>query len=121
MLRLILEDKDIHPLIKETISVSHREVVEEVVLAMEGQSVVLVGMAVNPYVKKARKLLEENAIDFEYLEYGSYLRQWRKRNALKMWSGWPTFPMIFINKQLVGGFGELQELLNTSELQKLIA
>ena len=32
-------------------------------------------------------------IDFYYLEYGSYFSQWHRRLALKMWTGWPTFPM----------------------------
>ena len=121
MLRLILDEKDIHPFIKEKISANYREVIDEVVLAQEGQGIVVVGMAGNPFVKKARKLLIDNGIEFEYLQYGSYLSQWRKRNALKMWSGWPTFPMVFVNKQLIGGFDDLQKLLNSSELQKLIA
>ena len=121
MPRLILNEKDIHPFIKEKISTNYREVIDEVILAQEEQGIVVVGMSGNPYVKKTRKLLVDNGIEFEYLEYGSYVSQWRKRNALKMWSGWPTFPMVFVNKQLVGGFEDLQKLLNTSELQKLIA
>jgi monothiol glutaredoxin len=36
-------------------------------------------------------------LDFIYLEYGSYTKGWRRRLALKMWTGWPTFPMIFVD------------------------
>jgi glutaredoxin-related protein len=48
---------------------------------------------------------------FTYLEYGSYTSQWHKRLALKMWSGWATFPMIFVDQTLIGGNAELQALL----------
>ena len=53
-------------------------------------------MAQNPFCRKARRLLDAAGVPYQYLEYGSYLGQWRKRNALKMWSGWPTFPMVFV-------------------------
>ena len=33
---------------------------------------------------------------------------WRKRLALKMWTGWPTFPMIFVDQQLIGGNSDLK-------------
>ena len=42
-------------------------------------------------------------IAHHYLEYGSYFSEWRRRNALKMWTGWPTFPMVFVKGALVGG------------------
>ncbi len=51
-------------------------------------------MAQNPHVKNVRKALKNAGIDFTYLEYGSYFSQWRKRLAIKMWSGWPTFPRL---------------------------
>jgi monothiol glutaredoxin len=36
---------------------------------------------------------------------------WRKRLALKRWTGWPTFPMIFVDQQLIGGNSDLKKLL----------
>ncbi|MNR59923.1 hypothetical protein D3C85_1812870 [compost metagenome] len=56
-----------------------------------------------------------------YLEYGSYLSQWRRRTALKMWSGWPTLPMVFINGALVGGFQDLKKLVDSGEFTALVA
>src|SRR5438046_10541438 len=53
-------------------------------------------MRQNPFPKKARKLLDEAGLAYKYLEYGSYLGEWRRRLALKMWTGWPTFPMVFV-------------------------
>jgi glutaredoxin-related protein len=37
-----------------------------------------------------------------------------------MWSGWPTFPMIFVNGVLIGGFQDLQRLLDSGELQRML-
>ena len=51
-------------------------------------------MRQNP-APQARRL-DEAGIAHHYLEYGSYFNTWRRRNALKMWTGWPTFPMVFV-------------------------
>jgi len=64
--------------------------------AIAENAVVVVGMAQNPFPRKALKALDAQEIAYRYLEYGSYLSAWRRRTALKMWSGWPTFPMIFV-------------------------
>jgi glutaredoxin-related protein len=61
--------------------------------------------------KVARKNLTKAGFDFKYIEYGSYTRMWRKRLDLKMWTGWPTFPMIFVDQQLIGGNSDLKKLL----------
>jgi glutaredoxin-related protein len=56
-----------------------------------------------------------------YLEYGSYTSDWRRRNTLKMWTGWPTFPMVFVRGTLVGGAQDLQALIDSGELKRLLA
>ena len=60
-------------------------------------------MAQNPHVKNVRKALTEAGIEFEYLEFGSYFSAWKQRLALKLWSGWPTFPQVFVRGTLIGG------------------
>ncbi len=75
-------------------------------------------MAQNPVVKRARKMLTEAGIPFTYLEYGSYLSKWRERLAIKLWAGFPTFPMIFIEGTLVGGASELAKLQAEGKLPK---
>jgi len=82
--------------------------------------VVVVGMTMNPVPKKARKLLDAQRLPYKYLEYGSYLDTWRRRNALKMWTGWPTFPMIFVRGVLVGGASDLEKLVASGELAALL-
>ena len=82
--------------------------------------VLVVGMAQNPHVRRARKLLDAAQQPHQYLEYGSYLGLWRKRNALKMWSGWPTFPMVFVKGTLIGGADELDRMLASGELKRTL-
>ena len=77
-------------------------------------------MAQNPMPRKARKLLDREQIGYKYLEYGSYLSDWRRRNALKMWTGWPTFPMVFVKGVLVGGASDLRKLIESGELARLL-
>jgi glutaredoxin len=73
-------------------------------------AVVVVGMAWNPFPAKARKWLDAAGVKYKYLEYGSYASQWRKRLPLKLWTGWTTFPMIFVDGQFIGGFSDLAKL-----------
>lgn len=95
----------------------HSNVVTEVSKAVESNSVVVVGMASNPFVKKARKALDEAKIEYKYLEYGSYVSQWKQRLAIKIWSGWPTFPQVFVNGKLVGGANDLKKFMAAGNLK----
>jgi glutaredoxin-related protein len=38
-----------------------------------------------------------------------------------MWTGWPTFPMVFVNGTLVGGASELRRLIDSGEFARMIA
>ena len=121
MSRAILREADIHPAIRHTVATHHQAVVEEVKAAIAAYPVVVVGMAMNPMPKKARAWLTDAGIAHQYLEFGSYFNTWRKRNALKMWTGWPTFPMVFVKGTLVGGASDVQALIASGELQKMLA
>jgi glutaredoxin-related protein len=121
MPRHILDESRIHPAVRERVAGHHRAVVDEVRAALGAHAVLVVGMRGNPFVRKARKLLAEAGAPFQYLEYGSYLSDWRRRNALKMWSGWPTFPMVFVKGSLVGGCDDLARLIASGELKRLLA
>lgn len=121
MPRPVLEQARIHPAIRDRIASHHVDIVREVEAAVATYPVVVVGMAQNPAPKKARRMLDDAGIPFHYLEYGSYFNTWRRRNALKMWTGWPTFPMVFVKGTLVGGASDLQALLASGELKKMLA
>jgi glutaredoxin-related protein len=98
----------------------HATIVDEVRAAVERDAIVVVGMAQNPVVKKARQGLEEAGLPFTYLEYGSYLKAWKERLAIKLWSGWPTFPQVFVRGTLVGGNHEMRKMLADGSLRDLL-
>ena len=117
MPRHILNESQIHPAIQALIANHHRAVVEEVQAAMGQHRVVVVGMRQNPVCKAVQKRLSDAHIQHHYLEYGSYFSDCRKRNALKLWTGWPTFPMVFVEGVLVGGDKDVQALIAAGSLK----
>lgn len=117
MPRPILPESQIHPAVRDKIANYRTDIVKEVQAAMAANDIVVVGMRQNPFPKKARKLLDAAGLAYQYLEYGSYLGEWRRRLALKMWTGWPTFPMVFVKGVLVGGADDLARLLASGALR----
>ena len=117
MPRMILEESKIHPAVRDKIANYRTNMVTEVQAAIAGSDVVVVGMRQNPAPRRARKALDAAGIDYRYLEYGSYFSEWRRRLALKMWTGWPTFPMVFVKGVLVGGADDVIKLIGSGELK----
>jgi len=120
MPRRVLEENRIHPEIRDRIANYRNDIVKEVEAAVAENDIVIVGMRYNPWPKKARKMLDDAGFRYKYLEYGSYLREWRRRLALKMWAGWPTFPMVFVKGVLVGGATDLEKLVASGELKEMV-
>lgn len=104
------------PAAQTAISRFFRSTVEEVKHAIENYRVVVIGMAFNPHVKKVCQALQKAQISYHYMEYGSYHNQWRRRLAIKLWSGWPTFPQVFVQGRLIGGNAETQAALADGSL-----
>lgn len=121
MPRPILDEDHIHPAIRSKVAGHQQAIVQEVMTAVRANDMVVVGMAMNPFCGKARAALEQAGQPFKYLEYGSYFNNWRARNALKLWTGWPTFPMVFVKGTLVGGSSELRALIESGELKRMLA
>lgn len=120
MTRPILPEARLHPDIRDRVAQYHRDFVDEIEAAIARHDVVVVGMRWNPYPRKACALLRAAGVTHHYIEHGSYLSGWRRRNALKLWSGWPTFPMVFVKGVLVGGFDQLKALHDSGELARLL-
>lgn len=120
MTRPLLAEAAIHPAIRQHIAEHHLAVIQRVQSVIAQHAVVVVGLSGNPFVGKARKALTAAGVVHEYIEFGSYFSQWRLRNALKMWTGWPTFPMVFVRGSLVGGADDLRRLMNNGELSSLL-
>jgi glutaredoxin-related protein len=121
MTRPVLDEAHIHPAIRDAVAQLHADTLRDVQAAVAANAVLVVGMAQNPFCRKARAALTAAGVPFQYVEYGSYFSAWRQRNALKMWTGWPTFPMVFVKGQLVGGANDLARLIASGELQRLLA
>lgn len=97
------------------------DTIEEIERALAENPVVVVGMAQNAHVKRVRRALSEARIDFTYLEYGSYLSEWRRRLAIKQWSGWPTFPQVYVRGVLVGGADLAKAAIADGTMTQLLA
>jgi glutaredoxin-related protein len=116
MPRSILSETQIHVAVRDKIANYRTDIVKEVQAAVAANDIVVVGMRQNPFPKKARKHLDSAGLAYKYLEYGSYLSEWRRRLVLKMWSGWPTFPMVFVKGVLIGGAEDVERLVKSGEL-----
>jgi monothiol glutaredoxin len=120
MPRPTLDESRIHPAVRAFVAGWHASTLCEVQSAVATQPVVVLGMAQNPFVKKVRRALDAAGVAYTYIEHGGYLSQWRRRGAIKMWSGWPTFPMVFVKGTLIGGASELDKLVASGELKELL-
>jgi len=120
MPRVVLEQGHIHPAVRERIAAHQAEIVQEVQRAVATHPVVVVGVGQNPFPRRARRALDTAGVAHHDLDYGNYFGGWRRRNALKMWTGWPTLPMIFVRGTLVGGADDLIKLIDSGELKRLL-
>lgn len=120
-MRDVFPEAQVHPSISEKIASYRKEEIAAVKALLAAHRVVVIGMTQNPFPKRARRLLDSKGIAYEYLGIGSYFSEWRRRLVLKMWTGWPTFPMIFVDGVLIGGFEDLQKMIDGGELAKQLA
>ena len=120
-MRDVFPEAQVHPGISEKIASWKKEEVSAAKALIAAHRVVMIGMSQNPFPKKARRLLDEKGIAYEYLGIGSYFSQWHRRLALKLWTGWPTFPMIFVDGVLIGGFEDVSRLIENGELATLLS
>ena len=116
-MRKVLETTKLADSAAKAISTFHSSYVQEVEDAIKANDYVVVGMKQNPVVSKARRALDEKGIAFKYIENGGYLSMWKPRLAIKLWSGWPTFPMVFVKGKLIGGCSELVAYLENKTNQ----
>jgi glutaredoxin-related protein len=120
MPRFYLDEAHIHPAVQSKVADHHRAIVKEVQAAIATNAVVVVGMGMNPFPKKACKALDAAGVAYKCLNYGNYFSHWRERNALKMWTGWPTLPMVFVKGTLVGGAQDLDKLILGGGLKSML-
>lgn len=106
----------VHPAVVAAQASFHPDLIEEVARAISENDIVVVGVKGLQPGSVARKLLDQRGAKYKYLEYGSYFAGWRRRLALKMWLGWPTFPLVFVKGTFIGGASDLRKLLESGGL-----
>jgi glutaredoxin-related protein len=116
-MRAVLEDSQIEAEALAFIESFNSHAPEEVAKAIKEHKIVVVGMGHNPFVLKAKKLLSHSSLEFKSLDYGNYFTGWKTRLAIKLWSGWPTFPQVFVNGKLIGGYTELAKQIESGVIQ----
>lgn len=116
--RTLLDTTAYTPAAADKLHAFHPDIVGAVAAAVARDPVVVVGMKTNAFVKKARKTLTAAGIEHTFLEYGGYTSKWRERLAIKMWSGWPTFPQVYVKGVLVGGCDETVKAVESGDLKR---
>lgn len=120
MKRNVIDLDQVHASAQNEYTGFHADIVKQVADAIAKEKVVVVGMKTNVPVKQARKALADAGVEYTYLEFGGYTSQWRQRLAIKMYTGWPTFPQVFINGRLVGGASNVKKLIQEGKLQQIL-
>lgn len=115
--RDVLADSKIAPEAAAQSHAFHRDFVDEVKAAVARDHIVVVGMGWNPPVRRAKRLLKEAGLPFTSLDHGNYLRGYYRRLSIKLWAGFPTFPMVFVDGTLIGGARELGKMLSAGQLR----
>ena len=67
---------------------------------------------------QAVAVLRACGTDFDSL---NILEEPELREALKVYSSWPTFPQLYVKGELIGGSDILVEMYQAGELQPLLA
>lgn len=120
MPRPVLDEHRLHAAIHDTVAHWQAPIVHNVQSAALSNPLLVVGMGGNPFCWRARRTLAAAGISHHYLSFGNCLGRWKERLALKMWTGWPSFPMVFVKGSLIGGAMELRSLLHSGELNRLL-
>lgn len=61
-----------------------------------------------------------NSLELDYTTY-DILEDPELRQALKLFSNWPTYPQLYINGEFIGGCDIVTEMYQEGELQGLIS
>ncbi len=120
MPRAILDESRLHLAIRDRVANAHADIVHNVQAAAQAHPVLVVSLGWNPFGRRARRALDAAGIAHHDLDFGNYLSDWKRRLALKMWTGWPTFPMVFVRGVLVGGADDVEQLIASGELKRTL-
>lgn len=118
--RRLLPDSRVMPSAERFAATYQSEFLDQVIEAVERDAVVVVGMSGNPACKTAREHFSSRGIEFTYLATGGYLSRWRARLMVKLWSGWPLYPQVFVHGVLIGGAARTGKAFDSGLLTRLL-
>lgn len=121
MPRPLLPESRIAPAVLARLGRKHHAALDAVLAAVDTHDVVVVGMGWNPHVPQARAALDAAGIAYTYLGFGNYLTGWKERLAIKIWSGFPTFPQVFVKGVLFGGNTDVRAAIADGTLRARLA
>ena len=103
------------------IALFQQSFVEELQCMINNFDIVVIGVQLSSRNRQVSSLLQATNHTVKEL----YLRPWmmdkHKKLAVMLWSGWPTFPQIFIRGMLIGGEQELRRTIQNGELNHRLA
>ena len=79
--------------------------------------VIVYSTRICPYCVQAKRLLQNQGIDFEEIDLSS---DYDKRDELSQKYNWQTVPMIVIGEDFIGGFNELYALKRDGKLKTMV-
>lgn len=98
------------------------EVVERIEKLLNENNVILFmkGEKYAPQCKFSRAITE--ILNDVKLKYNTYdiLKDLEVRNELKIYSDWPTYPQLYVDKKLIGGFDIVREMYEDGQLTEVI-
>ena len=69
------------------------------------------------YCRRAKRLLDKKQVDYKEIRLDE---DPEKREELVESLNWRTVPMIFVNKQFIGGYDQLAALERSGELDRML-
>lgn len=70
------------------------------------------------FSKQLISIFEEHDVKYSYFDI---LQDDEVRQGLKEFAGWPTYPMVFLKGELIGGLDIIKELIQTGEFEQVLA
>lgn len=89
-------------------------------IKIETDTIVVLDMSNGTYMEKIQSIFRMKGLEIDLQEFGTPFTKKNEREAIKAWSGWQTFPQIFVNGYLIGGYIELKKSFDDGSLDKII-
>jgi glutaredoxin-related protein len=77
-------------------------------VSVEKNTCVVITIENGPYTRQILEILKDNGIEVQLIEIGTPFTKIKEREMVKIWSGWDSFPQIYLNGFLLGGYEELK-------------